>query len=104
MGWVENRPARAQEPQVDLYKAIRTLYDEKKRVDKLISSIEQLKARGVDRAHPVIRIRRGRRRMTAAERIEVSRRMKRYWLARRQQPGSESASDAAPAATPYLHF
>ena len=102
MGRLEDSPARAQEPQVDLYKAIRTLYDEKKRVDRLISSLEQVKARGLDRAHPVIRIRRSRRRMTAAERLEVSRRMKRYWAARRQNPGSESASDPVPAATPYL--
>jgi hypothetical protein len=52
--------------------------------------------------HPVSRVRRGRRRMTVAERAQVSQRMKRYWAARHQQPGSESASDAVPAATPHL--
>jgi hypothetical protein len=52
--------------------------------------------------HPVVPIRRGRRRMTAAERTQVSQRMKRYWAARHQQPDSESASDAVPAATPHL--
>ena len=87
---------------MDLYKAIRTLYDEKKRVDRLISSLEQVKARGLDRARPATSIRRGRKRMTAAERLEVSQRMKRYWAARRQQPGSETASDPVPAATPLL--
>ena len=102
MGRVSYRPAQAQEPQVDLYKAIRTLYDEKKRVDRLISSLEQLQARARERPHPVIRIRRGRKRMTAAERLEVSRRMKKYWAARRQQPDSRSASAAARAATPHL--
>lgn len=102
MGCIGKSPARAQEPQVDLYKAIRTLYDEKERVDRLISSLERMKARGPDRAPQVIRIRRGRRRMTAAERLEVSQRMKRYWAARRLQPGSESASDAVPDPTPHL--
>jgi hypothetical protein len=103
MGRVSDRPAQPQEPQVDLYKAIRTLYDEKRRVDRLISSLEQLQARASARPHPVVRIRRGRKRMTAAERLEVSQRMKKYWTARRQQPDSGSASAAAPAATPHLH-
>jgi hypothetical protein len=102
MGWVVHRPAPAQEPQVDLYKAIRALYDEKKRVDRLIHSLERIQARGGDRPHPVIRIRQGRRKMSAAERLEVSRRMKRYWEARRQRSEDASVSGAVPALTQHL--
>jgi len=83
---------------VDLYKAIRTLYEEKKRLDKLIESITELKARGV--ALPPTRPRRSRRKMTAAERRQVSDRMKRYWAARRKANGAQTESRAAsPALT-----
>ena len=68
---------------MDLYKAIRTLHEEKKRLDKLIESITQMKARGLP-LRPATRSRRTRRKMTAAEKREVSDRMKRYWAARRQ--------------------
>jgi septal ring factor EnvC (AmiA/AmiB activator) len=87
---------------VDLYKAIRTLSDEKKRLDKLIESLEQMRARG-NRERPAIRARRGRKRMTASERLEVSRRMKRYWAARRQQFEGGPAGQSALAVTPGPH-
>ncbi len=75
---------------MDLYKAIRTLHEEKKRLDKLIESITEMKARGVP-LRPSARPRRTRRKMTATERREVSDRMKRYWAARRQSSGTALA-------------
>jgi len=85
---------------VDLNKAIRALYDEKKRLDKLIGSLERVRARGGDLPRPVLRLRRGRKKMTAAQRLEVSQRMKKYWAARRPKPEEESVVDAATAAPP----
>jgi hypothetical protein len=84
---------------VDLYKAIRALYDEKKRLDKLIESLEELHARGSRVERPVVRSRRGRKKMSAAERLEVSERMKKYWAARRDQV---SAPVNGPTARPVL--
>lgn len=90
---------------MDLYKAIRALYDEKKRLDKLIESLEELHARGSRVERPAVRSRRGRKKMSAAERLEVSERMKKYWAARRDQPPAPAnGSQAEPvlAATPEL--
>lgn len=67
---------------MDLYKAIRALHEERDRLDRLIKSITEMNARGALRSAPV-RSRRGRRRMSAAERRQVSERMKRYWAQRR---------------------
>ncbi len=80
---------------MDLYKAIRSLYEEKKRLDRLIQSLERIQARGVVAPAEKPRSRRGRRSMSAEERREVSARMKRYWAARRA-----SRQEAAPAAEP----
>lgn len=79
---------------MDLNKAIRALYDEKKRLDKLIESLEELHARGSRVAQPIVRSRRGRKKMSAAERLEVSRRMKKYWAARRDQPSAPASGTA----------
>ncbi len=92
---------------MDLYKAIRTLYDEKKRLDKLIESLEHMQTRG---ASPEARVvgRRGRRRMSPDERREVSERMRKYWATRRQHSEpmqrmpleAPETADAALASTP----
>lgn len=79
---------------MDLYKAIRALYDEKKRLDKLIESLEELHARGSRAERPAARSRRGRKKMSAAERLEVSERMKKYWAARRAQALASSHEPA----------
>ena len=64
---------------MDLNEAIRTLYEERKQIDRLIAKLERRKrlCPGTPRR---------RRRMPAAKRLEVSRRMKEYWAARRLQP------------------
>jgi hypothetical protein len=82
---------------MDILKALRDLYNEKKRLDVAISSLEaRLKATGkVPRTKPA-RGRRGRKSMSAAERLEVSKRMTLYWEARRAQT---SASEVSPQST-----
>jgi hypothetical protein len=85
---------------VDLYKAIRALYDEKKRLDKLIESLEELHASGARAERPVVRSRRGRKKMSAAERLEVSERMKKYWAARREQPAAAGTNSRSGGSLP----
>jgi hypothetical protein len=75
---------------VDLYKAIRSLYEEKKRLDRLIQSLEKIQARAATQLEKP-RSRRGRRGMSTEERKQVSERMKRYWAGRRAGPAGSSA-------------
>jgi septal ring factor EnvC (AmiA/AmiB activator) len=72
---------------MDIIKALRELHAERKRLTSLIASLEaQLaaarKQRKRLRKSPQ---RRGRKSMSAAERLEVSKRMTLYWEARRAQ-------------------
>ncbi|MGI8990370.1 MAG: hypothetical protein ACR2I2_12435 [Bryobacteraceae bacterium] len=68
---------------MDLNKVIRDLYDEKKRLDQIISSLEQIQRTAAEDPGLVER-RRGRKSMDAKARQEVSNRMKVYWASRRQ--------------------
>ena len=71
---------------MDIVKALRELYHEKKRLDAAIASLEaRVKAGRTAFAEKPARGRRGRKSMSAAERLEVSRRMTLYWQARRAQ-------------------
>ena len=71
---------------MDLVKAIRDLYEEKKRLDAVIASLEMMIAADTQFAdHVSSAHRRGRKSMSRDERREVSERMKRYWAARREQ-------------------
>jgi peptidoglycan hydrolase CwlO-like protein len=87
---------------VDLYKTIQTLNDERERLDKLIASLELLKAakKAVPRQKKPVH--RGRKGMNAAERKETSDRMKKYWAARRAASAEPKAATPSPgkAATP----
>jgi hypothetical protein len=79
---------------VDLYKTIRTLSEERQRLDRLIESLESLQAAGGATSKRKLPGRRGRKSMTAEERREVSERMKKYWAARRAAASrSRSASE-----------
>jgi len=80
---------------MDLYKVIQDLYAERERLNRVIASLEDLQlAPGVDiSSAPPVRKRRGRKSMDAAERLEVSQRMKKYWSGRR----TEDDSGAGPA-------
>ncbi len=87
---------------MDLYKAIRTLYDEKKRLDGLIHSLELLQARGDVKGKSATRSRRGRKKMTPEQKQEVSERMRKYWASRKQKAAGESQPSPALAARPDL--
>ncbi|HUA18875.1 MAG TPA: hypothetical protein VMB25_09030 [Bryobacteraceae bacterium] len=62
---------------MDIVRTLRELYEEKKRLDAAIARLETR----VGSRPP--KSRRGRKSMGAAERQEVSRRMRRYWESRR---------------------
>jgi hypothetical protein len=67
---------------MDLSKAIRELYEEKRRIDEVIASMEEyLRANEA----PTVRRKRGRKSMGDAERQEVSERMRRYWQEQREK-------------------
>jgi hypothetical protein len=72
---------------MDIIKALRELHAEHKRLNSIIASLEaQLVTRkksGRPKAAPG---RRGRKSMSPAERLAVSKRMTLYWEARRAQP------------------
>ncbi len=81
---------------MDLYKAIRDLYAEKEKLEKVIASLEELQ-RAAETAAAAVppKKRRGRKGMDEAERQIVSERMRRYWANRRKQ-GSKDAGKAEP--------
>ena len=72
----------------ELLKAIRDLRAEKERLDHAIAQLEEFATshRGDGRTQPAAK-RRGRKRMDAKERLDVSKRMKTYWAARRKKQG-----------------
>ena len=60
---------------MDVYAAIRDLYAEKRRIDRVIGRLEELqRAMPVPKPHH-----RGRKRMQAEEQAEVLRRLTEYW-------------------------
>lgn len=78
---------------MDLYKAIRELYEEKKRLEEAIASLEELlEAKAVTGNLNLdgLRKRRGRKSMSAEERRIVSDRMKKYWAQRRAKGGKSA--------------
>jgi len=81
---------------MDLNKALRELYAEKKRLDRAIQALEA--GRKASSRVPA-RIRRGRR-MSPEEKREVSRRMLSYWRAKRAQNAKAIATQPLPAGAP----
>lgn len=83
---------------VDLAKAIRELYEEKKRLDAVIASLELMLAAEsrFSPARPRTGRKRGRKSMSREERLQVSERMKKYWASRRN--GSSAQPEASGAA------
>jgi hypothetical protein len=65
---------------MDVNKALRELYVEKRRLDVAIATLEA-KARGG--SYRRAKAKRGRKSMSAEERAEVSKRMAKYWEERR---------------------
>jgi hypothetical protein len=66
---------------MDFDQALRVLYAEKKKIERVIASLEELE--GITATTAVSR-RRGRKSMDEEERREVSARMKRFWAERRK--------------------
>lgn len=81
---------------MDLYRVIRSLYDEKKRLDRLIESLEQAKAREHLGQNRFRKTRRGRKQMSPEERREVSERMRKYWAARRAEAEAAEEAESEP--------
>lgn len=87
---------------MDYWKYIQELYEEKRRLDKLIESLEVLQSHQL--GQPPARSRRGRKPgMPEDERRRVSERMKQYWAQRRAagvaSEASEPLTQAAAAGT-----
>jgi len=78
---------------VDLYKAIRELYAERKRLDEVIASLEDFQRRAEEMLPLDLKKRRGRKSMDARARQEVSQRMKQYWASRRKSAGGSSGGE-----------
>ena len=78
---------------MDLSKALRELYEEKKRLDRVIAALEasQLALAG----KRTKRTRRGRKSMSPEERLAVSKRMSAYWAARRARLRHSQSGEAS---------
>jgi hypothetical protein len=72
---------------MDLLKAIRQLYEERERLDRVIASLEELQKTAVNIDQEITGTvkRRGRKGMGEEERREVSERMRQYWARRRKK-------------------
>ena len=79
---------------MNINKAIRELYEEKKRLDHVIASLEEKQRNGGLEIAAGREKRRGRKSMDIEARQQVSERMKRYWAARRKQEPSLQQSNA----------
>ena len=77
---------------MDIVKALRELYLEKKRLDVAIAALEgRVRATKTGAGAGPAKGRRGRKSMSAAERLEVSKRMTLYWESRRAGRNGSSA-------------
>jgi hypothetical protein len=85
---------------MDIIKALRELHAERKRLNTVIASLEaQVDAARKQGAVRKGAGRRGRKSMSAAERLRVSKRMTLYWEARRAQLRElQESSQAEPRA------
>ena len=73
--------------QMHLYKALKELYAQKQKLERVIASLEELRLSGSAAipTPPSGAKRRGRKMMGLEERQEVSKRMKKYWASRRKR-------------------
>ena len=68
---------------MNINQVIRDLYEEKKRLDHVIASLEEVQRTAAAKQDQSPRKKRGRKSMDDHARQEVSERMKKYWAARR---------------------
>jgi hypothetical protein len=76
---------------MDIDRVIRDLNEERKRLERIIESLEAMAKSGTGYLRPPSR--RGRKFMDSAGRQEVSERMKRYWARRREERSKAAAPD-----------
>ena len=74
---------------MDLDKVIRKLYEERAKLDEIITSLELLQQSAAVVEKEIVKKRRGRKFMNEEDRKEVSERMKNYWAARRKAKEQE---------------
>ena len=70
---------------MNINRVIRDLYEEKKRLDQVIASLEEMQRNASAKQDQTPRKKRGRKSMDDQARQEVSERMKKYWAARRAE-------------------
>lgn len=80
---------------MDVFKALRALYEERKKLDNVIASLEDLQKKAEEGVEFISipkkpASRRGRKSMDEEARREVSQRMKAYWARRRLEKASHS--------------
>ena len=85
---------------MDLYKTIQILHAERERLTRLIEYLEHLKKSKAEPSRRKPQSRRGRKRMSEAEKREVSERMKKYWEARRGPAGTGNEAADKPPTSP----
>ena len=76
---------------MDLDKALRELYEEKKRIERAIARLEMRLASMSGMGQ---KSKRGRKGMSGEERLKVSARMTAYWAARRARAASDGRSES----------
>ena len=79
---------------MDVDKALRELYAEKKRLDRAITALEKSLKVFAGKSPGT---RRGRKGMGPEERLKVSQRMSAYWAARRAQKRQLQIAESKPA-------
>ena len=73
---------------MDLSKMIAELHEEKEKLERVITALEELASAMVGQPQLLKRNRAGRKSMGNEERLQVSVRMKEYWAQRRKRQGS----------------
>ena len=80
---------------MNINKAIRELYEEKKRLDHVIASLEEMQRNAATLPAELPESKkRGRKSMDEQARQEVSERMKKYWDSRRKQDRTAEQSQS----------
>jgi hypothetical protein len=69
---------------VDVFKALRALYEEREKLDHVIEALEEIQ-KNAESAAQLRQERRGRRSMDQEARRRVSERMRSYWARRKER-------------------
>jgi len=78
---------------MDIHRILKDLNEERRRLERIIESLEVVVKTGGGYIKPPSR--RGRKFMDAEDRLEVSERMKRYWAGKREEKKAKAAAATA---------